>query len=272
MADFIDVPVRRLIYGWHDGEAVRSEVYRIAVGARELAGYQAVDSGADGVAQRHYLHALSLTMESDNRTFGAYLLGVSLGHLALHCGYPSHGLRMAQIGRSGLPAEAPEVLHACLWAVIARCYARLGDALSCSTALRTGERHLARGEGSERPEWIGYFTPAYLSDEVAHCMFDLGSHRTAQHEVKQAVAGVGAGRVRRLAIDTALFASSLAAAGSVDEACSRGREAVDLAARTTSARAVQRVAQLRADLIPFEDTACVIDLIDYIRTTLPAAL
>jgi hypothetical protein len=267
---FVEGPVQRLLSGVCDDKSLRSELYRVAGGARELAGYQAVDSGADGIAQRHYLYALSLTQRGGERTFGAYLLGVSLGHLALHCGYPDRGLRMAQIALSGLPTDAPDVVHAGLWAVIARCHARMGDAESSTVALRTGERHLGRPGGHAPPEWISYLTPAYLADEVAHCMFDLDSHGTAQREVRQAVKGVGAGRVRRLAIDTALLASALAASGDVDEACARGRDAVDLAVRTTSMRAVQRVAQVRADLIPFDDYQGVIDLVNYMRVTLPA--
>ncbi|GIF01615.1 hypothetical protein Ari01nite_90790 [Paractinoplanes rishiriensis] len=139
-------------------------------------------------------------------------------------------------------------------------------------ALRTSEMHLSRRDESDQPDWISYFTPAYLADEVAHCMFDLGAHDTAQREIRQAVDGVGNGRVRRLAIDTALLASSLAASGDVEEACARGRDAVDLAAGITSARAVQRVAQLRVDVIPYEDSRSVIELVDYIRVTLPLAL
>jgi hypothetical protein len=37
-------------------------------------------------------------------------------------------------------------------------------------------------------------------------------------------------------------------------------------------RAVQRVAQVHADLIPFHGTPAVTELNDYIRATLPAAL
>jgi len=89
---------------------------------------------------------------------------------------------------------------------------------------------------------------------------------------RQAVAGVGSGHVRRLAIDTALLASSLAAAGQVEEACAKAYEATDLAARTGSTRAVQRVAQIRVDLIPYDGARVVAELTDYISAVLPAAL
>jgi hypothetical protein len=178
---------------------------------------------------------------------------------------------MAQIALKGLPADATPAVRAALRAILARAQARLGDSAGCSEALCNAEAYLASSAPSAEPAWISYLTPAYLADEVAHCMFDLGCHDTAQREVQQAVNGVGAGRVRRLAIDTALLASSLAAAGRVDEACARGRDAADLAARTGSTRAVQRVAQVHADLIPFHGSPPVTELTDYIRATLPTA-
>jgi hypothetical protein len=271
IAKLLGGAIRRLIAGQCDDMEVRGRALQVAVGARELAGYQAVDSGGDGVAQRHYLHALSLSAAAGDRAFGAYLLGVSLGHLALHCGHPEKGLRMGQIALGGVPRDASPAVHASLWAVIARAYARLGDEPACTVALRSAEDHLGRSEPATAPPWIRYLTPAYLADEVGHCMFDLDHHDTAQREVREAVKGVGAGRLRRLAIDSALLASSLAAERRLDEACACGREAVDYAARTQSVRAVQRVAQLRADLIPVEDVPVVSQLVEYIHTVLPAA-
>ena len=269
---FINDTLWTLLTGACEDPRLRERVFTIAVGARELAGYQAVDRGADGVGQRHYLHALSLTSVAGDRAYGAYLLGVSLGHLALHCGHADRGLRMAQIALTGLPPDASPAVRAGLWAVAARSYARLGDEPGCTVALRTAETNLASPAPRSDPGWITYLTPAYLADEVAHCMFDLDRHETARREVRRAVNGLSAARVRRRAIDTALLASSLAAVARVDEACAHGRDAVDLAARTQSARAVQRVAQVRADLIPYEDSRVVRELVDYIHTTLPAAL
>ncbi|MEV4709601.1 XRE family transcriptional regulator [Actinoplanes sp. NPDC049316] len=271
VSSFINGQVRALILAPYADRRLRVAGYRVAVAARELAGYQAVDLGADGVAQRHYLHALSLSSAINDRSLGAYLLGVSLAHLALHCGYPQQGLRLAQTALAGAAAGTTPAVLASIWAVVARSYARLGDESACTMALRSAEMHLANSDAGTEPEWIRYLTSAYLADEVAHCMFDLCRHESAQREIRQAVIGVGHSRVRRLVIDTALLASSLAATGRIDEACVRGREAVNLATRTASARAVQRVAQVRADLIPFEDVQAVRDLIDYIHEVLPAA-
>jgi hypothetical protein len=272
VAAFLHDDVEPLLSTGLDDPQLAAAVYRIAIGAHELAGYQAVDLGADGLAQRHYLHALTLTRTVGDRALGAYLLGVSLGHLALHCGFPDRSLRMAQTAIKGLADQGTPVLNAALHAVLARAHARLGDSASCAAALHIAEADLSRSDSAAEPSWIGYLTEPYLADEIAHCMYDLGSHGTARREVRYAMAGVGATRVRRLAIDTALLASSLAADRQIEEACFQGREATDLAARIGSARAVQRVAQVSADLLPFSGSRAVAELTDYVHATLPAAL
>lgn len=272
---FIIGTIRMLLTGTTRDLQLRETLYRVAVGAYELAGYQAVDLGADGLAQRYYLHALELTRRIGDRPFGAYMLGVSLGHLALHCGHPDRGLRMAQAAIKGSGRNVDPAVGAALYAVLARAYARLGIRYerSCTKALTAAESLLAaRSKATVAPPgWIGYFGPAYLADERAHCLFDLGSFTSAHREVKQALQGVGEGHVRRLAIDSALQASSLALAGQLDEACVQGREAVDFAARTSSARAVQRVVHLRIELERFGPDRQVLEFSDYVGAVLPAA-
>ncbi|MFC0099232.1 hypothetical protein ACFFKH_17120, partial [Micromonospora marina] len=77
--------------------------------------------------------------------------------------------------------------------------------------------------------------------------------------------------VRRLAIDTALLASTLVAAGRIDEACATAREAVDYAARTTSHRCLQRIVEVQADLEPYRCEPEVREFVEYVRHRLPLA-
>jgi len=268
---FISGDLRAVLAGTPASSQVTRQMYQVAVGAYELAGYQAVDIGADGVAQRRYLRALSLAGIAGDRAYGAYLLGVSIGHLALHCGHPERGLRMVQTAIHGAARQTTPAVTAALHAVLARAYARLGDESACTAGLLTAEAALGCSEANAEPTWIRYLTPAYLADEVAHCQFDLGHHRDAQRHVAQAISGVARLHTRRRAIDTALLASSLARRAQLDEACARGRDAVDLAARTSSMRCVQRAAQLRVELEPYLSYPPVGEFMEYIREVLPAA-
>lgn len=248
-----------------------AERLRLAAQFYELAGYQLVDLGADGVAQRRYLKGLRLASVGGDRLYGAYLLGVSLGHLALHCGYPADALRVVHAAWRGAQEQLTPRVRAALQAVMARCHARLGDSERCTAALVAAEQELHRPQRDDDPPWMGYFTPADLLDEVAHCALDLGWHRSARDRATEALHGLPRSRVRRRAIDTALLGCALARAGRADEAAVRARQAVDLAAGTGSHRSVQRVTALLNDLDVFVGVAEVDEVMEYARHVLPQA-
>jgi transcriptional regulator with XRE-family HTH domain len=249
---------------------VGTRLHTLAAGFFELGGYQAVDIGADGVAQKRYLRALQLSEAAADRSYGAYLLAVNIGHLALHCNHPEPALRMARTAISGSPDASPSV-QAALHSVVARAHARLGHQRECLDEILAAESQLARGDPSNEPAWIGYFTPAYLADELAHCFYDLGDQATAQRHVGEALASLQPSHTRRLAIDTALLASSLAAEGNIDEACAVGMTSVAQAAKTASHRCVQRVVSLRAQLELYRAEPEVREFLDYVHELLPAA-
>ena len=241
----------------------------IAVGFLELAGYEAVDLGADGTAQQHYLHALRVATTRGERLYGGYLIGVSLAHLALHCGVAEQAVRLATAALRGTADRATPAVRAAFRVVLARGHARLGNQVACFAALRSVERDLACSTPADEPQWIGYFGEADLADEKAHCFFDLGQHQLAQREVTAALALMESSRVRRLAIDTALYASSLARSGGIDEAAVVARAAVDHAASTASFRSAHRIALMLGELQPYAGVQPVRELADYVRARFP---
>ncbi|MDG4838320.1 helix-turn-helix transcriptional regulator [Micromonospora sp. WMMD967] len=268
---YIEDELNRLLANPPASEAIGRRLYTLAAGFFELCGYQAVDTGAHGLAQRRYLRALRLTQAADDRLYGSYLLAVNIGHLALHCGHPEPALRMALTAVRGGEGLATPAVKAGLHAVVARSHARLGREGECLRHLDIAEGHLARSRPEDEPTWIRYFTTAYLADEMAHCFHDLGRPQQTQQHLAVALAALSPTHVRRLAIDTALLASSLAAAGRIDEACVAGREAVDHAAKTASHRCLQRVVEVQADLEPYRCELEVREFGEYVRHQLPLA-
>ncbi|MFD0580928.1 helix-turn-helix domain-containing protein [Dactylosporangium darangshiense] len=105
---------------------------QIATGMLELAGYEAVDLGVDGLAQRHYLHALELMTRTGNRVYGGYLVAVSLAHLALHCGDAEQALRLATAGLRDTERQATPAVRAAFRTVQARAHARRRDEAACA--------------------------------------------------------------------------------------------------------------------------------------------
>ncbi|OON28172.1 MULTISPECIES: helix-turn-helix transcriptional regulator [unclassified Micromonospora] len=268
---YIENELNRLLAATPASESIGRRLHTLAAGFFELCGYQAVDTGAHGLAQRRYLRALRLSQAADDRSYGGYLLAVNIGHLALHCNHPEAGLRMAVTALTGCEEQATPALRAALHAVVARAHARLGHEADSVAHLSVAEKQLARSQPEDEPEWIRYFTPAYLADELAHCFHDLGRPQQTQRHLGDALTSLSPSHVRRLAIDTALLASSLAAAGRIDEACATGREAVDHAARTASHRCVQRIVDVQVDLDPYRGEPEVREFGDYVRHQLPAA-
>ncbi|MGK5675642.1 helix-turn-helix domain-containing protein [Micromonospora sp. URMC 106] len=268
---YVEGELNRLLANTPTSEAVGRHLYTLAAGFFELCGYQAVDTGAHGLAQRRYLRALRLTEAAGDRLYGSYLLAVNIGHLALHCGHPEPARRMALTAVRGSETQATPAVAAALHAVVARTHARLGREGDCLTHLGVAERELARSKPEDEPAWIRYFDAAYLADEIAHCFHDLGRPQQTQRHLADALTALSPTHVRRLAIDTALLASSLAAAGRIDEACATACQAVDHAARTTSHRCLQRIVEVQADLEPYRCEPEVREFGEYVRHRLPLA-
>ncbi|MFJ6136248.1 hypothetical protein [Kitasatospora sp. NPDC092286] len=244
---------------------------QVATGFLELAGYQAVDSGRPGWAQAYYKRALVLTAEARDRAYGGYLVAVNLGHLALHCDHSDAALRWSQAAIAGVGTAASPATRAAILAVSARAHARMGDEQPTTALMVQAEALLDASDAQEEPPWISYFTRAYLADEMAHCLHDLGRAPAARSQVADALEGVGRDRVRRLAIDAALLASTWLRSDDLEQACAAGREAVGYAARTSSGRSVDRVARLLSDLAPYAGHRDVAEFFEYVHAVLPAA-
>ncbi|MGX4733159.1 helix-turn-helix transcriptional regulator [Kitasatospora griseola] len=236
----------------------------------ELAGYQAVDNGRPDRAQVYYQRALSLSTSVGDQAYSAYLTAVNLGHLALHCGRPELALQWASSARDAATAASPAT-RAAVTAVVARANARLGREREATSLILEAESLLGTTRG-EDPAWIGYFTPAYLADEAAHCLHDLGRPPAARSQLVDALDGVGDDRVRRRAIDAALLASTWVASGDLDRACAVGRQAVEFTARTGSGRCIERVGTVLAALRPHRGYGSVRELRDFTHAVLPEAL
>jgi hypothetical protein len=115
-----------------------------------LAGYQAVDAGQPGGAQHYYQKALNLSARSGDRCYGAYLVAVNLGHLALHCEHPDIALRWARAAGDGAGTAASPATRAAILAVEARAQARMGEE-TATTRLLVQAEHLLNSAIPQKP-------------------------------------------------------------------------------------------------------------------------
>ncbi|HYZ56823.1 MAG TPA: hypothetical protein VE733_25460 [Streptosporangiaceae bacterium] len=218
-----------------------------------------------------YQRALAAAAASGDPAYGGYLVAVSLGHLALHCGDPETALAWARRAEGVLGTAASPGTRAAVTAVSARALARMGREAETTRVLLACERLLERAGTGDEPRWIAYFNRAYLADEVAHCLHDLGRAPAARSAAENALEGVGASRVRRLALDATLLASAWLRSGDVEQACAAAGDGVRYTARTSSGRCRERIRQLLGDLSRYRDVACVRELEDLVCQILPDA-
>ncbi|MBV9919711.1 MAG: helix-turn-helix transcriptional regulator [Pseudonocardia sp.] len=240
----------------------------VAAGICEMIGYQAVDLGANGLAAHYYIAALRFAEASGDRAYGAHLIAANIAHLALHTGNPNDALRMVLAAQQNVHVAPSPAARSARHAIEARVYARLRNEKACTAALIKAESSLSQSDWEDEPAWIGYFTSANLADETAHCMHDLGHHAQTQHIARAAVIDLDPSRVRRMAIDTTLLATSLAESGQVEEACAVGREAISHASRTHSVRTRLRINDMRRALHRYSDHRDVIALESVVRDIL----
>ncbi|WP_344557398.1 helix-turn-helix transcriptional regulator [Kitasatospora saccharophila] len=269
VADYLDRELGALLRRPASSPEVASKRSALTAEFCELAGYQAVDSGQPARAQDYYQRALHLAGSTGDRAYSAYLTAVNLGHLALHSGRPELALQWASSARAAGRAASPAT-RAAVAAVVARAHARLGQESEATAMILEAESLLGAVRGDD-PAWIGYFTPAYLADEAAHCLHDLGRPPAARTQLADALNGVGDDRVRRRAIDAALLASTWVVSGDLDQACAVGRQAVEYTARTGSGRCVERVTTVLEATSPHMGYAPVRDLHEFTRAVLPGA-
>ncbi|WP_344662319.1 helix-turn-helix domain-containing protein [Catenulispora subtropica] len=271
LVTYIDTELNGMINRPVSTDQVAADRDRLAAEFLELAGYQAVDAGRDGASQHLYQRALTAAIRSGDTAYGGYLVAVNLGHLALHCKHPEVALTWAKKAEAGVGTAASPATRAAITAVSARALARMGREKETTTALMTCENLLDAVNPDNEPAWIAYFNRAYLADEIAHCLHDLGRAPAARTEAESAMEGVGASRVRRLAIDAALLASTWLRSGDVEQACAAARQAVEYTARTSSGRCRQRVRTLMSDLSVYHGSPYAAEVEALVREVLPEA-
>ncbi|MFD8783765.1 helix-turn-helix transcriptional regulator [Kitasatospora sp. NPDC059599] len=271
VSSYIDNELEALLRRPAADEPAARRRAKLTAGFCELAGYQAVDTGDPDRAQAYYQRALTLTTVTNDRAYGAYLVAVNLGHLALHCGEPETALRWAASARAAAGTAVSPATRAAITAVVARANARMRREAEATELIIQAEQLLDTADHQDEPAWIRYFNHAYLADEVAHCLHDLGRAPAARSQLVEALSGVGEDRVRRRAIDAALLAATWLRTGDLDRACAAGRDAVAYAARTGSGRCVERVAGVLADVQAHADYAPARELREFARAVLPEA-
>lgn len=251
--------------------AGRSDLFAAAAEMYQLAGWMAYDTGHAAAGRTHLRHALRLSQEADNDALAAEMYAGMSHHAAFH-GAPEDAVDLALAARQLANRSGVAALKAEAAVMEAHGLALQGDSPACLVALRDAEQAFIAADLSDTPPWLGYFDSAYLAAKFAHTFRDLGRPREAELFARRSLEMTD-GYERGKLFNTALLASTLADQSRVDEACSVGMHAVEMARSLRSVRSAAYLADVGRRLAPFHTNADVQALFEQMEDTgIPAPI
>jgi len=269
VVDYLHTDIAPLLRQGRCTEEVRRHLFSAAAELTQLAGWQAYDLEMQGLAQRYLVQALTPARFADDEGLGGEILA-AMSHQAAYVAQPEHAIDMALAAqlagrRAGLPVLETESI-----VMEAHGHALRRDAGSCSRALRRAETVFSHTTtGSDQPAWLSYFDEAYFAAKIAHCFHALGQGAQTEKYALRSL-DMNPRYIRGKAFNTALLAIGYALQDQLDQACTHGREAIDLTGSLESARATTYVRRLLAELAPHDQEEQVRGLRSYAEATLPA--
>jgi hypothetical protein len=268
VVEYLHTDITPLLRECRCTEDVRRKLFSAAAELAQLAGWQAYDLEMHGLAQRYLIQALTMARFAGDEGLGGEILA-AMSHQAIYVAQPHQAIDMAHAAqmagrRAGLPLLQTESI-----VMEAHGHALRKDARSCSQALRRAEATFSQTSDRDLPTWLSYFDEAYFAAKIAHCFHALGQGKQTETYALRSL-DMDPRYIRGKAFNVALLAIGYALQGELDQACARGREAVDLTGNLDSARAVSYIRRLLGELAPHAREAQVREFRLYAQAALPA--
>lgn len=213
--------------------AGRADILSATAELAQMLGWSAYDAGRHAAAQRYLTYGLRLARDAGDVLLGARLLA-NLSHQANYLGRYRDAVQLSRAAittSTGIPAPATLAM---LHAMEARALASLADGPGAERALGRAEASLHQG-GDADPAWIGYFDPAELAGEAAHCFRDLGRGEETRRFARLAAAPDATPPRTRAFIGMVLAAGALHD-GALDESIAAARSAIEIVGPLRSSR------------------------------------
>ncbi|MFI9048009.1 hypothetical protein [Streptomyces sp. NPDC053427] len=227
------------------------------------------DSSVQGLAQRHFLAALSLAEESGDRVAGAVVLrGLSAQGLAL--GHRQASLQAAEAAAAAARgAGGPTGTF--LLAQLAVAQAACGLRAAALDSLGRAELAMAAGgpEGRTAGPFDAYSRAAF-EYQRAETLRKVGDIAGARAAMNRSLAHRSPEDHRGLALSYAQRAEMLAGAGHVEEACASWHSFLDQYSHVRSGAAKAAVTRSRKILIPFRHLPAAAVLLARLAAVAPA--
>lgn len=244
-----------LLRGGRFRDGVRRELFGAVAEMNQLAGWMAYDVGAVEAGRKHLRLALQLCKDVGDDALAAEMLA-GMSHHAAFFRSSLVAVDLARGARDTASRTGLGVLKAEAAVMEAHGLALQRDPKAAGVALREAEALFSAAEGSEVPEWLGYFDAAYLAAKFAHCFRELRQLDEAEGFARRSLE-MSEGYERGRLFNTALLASILADQRRVEEACSVGLDALRMASNLNSVRTVTYLVDVATRLRPFRGAPAV---------------
>ena len=226
--------------------------------------YLAYDAGLDALAQRYWIAGLRAAHTADASALGAYILSWMANQAAAR-GRPAEAATFIETALTGARDRLTPALGACLGIRQAYAQAILRDAAGCANAVAEAGSWVEQVRPEDEPPRLYWVNRAGVTARVGRALLRLGQADQAAGSFAHSVRQLDGSMVRDRQLFLADWAEALAQPGpqrDLEEAASRGLEAVALADELASTSATKRIHDLRKKLKPHAEVPIVQEFLE----------
>lgn len=227
----------------------RPDLFRAASELTYLAGWMAVDAGANGLGQGYYIEAVRLAEEASDPLLRATALR-SMAIQAIELGHPHRAVDLAEAAVSGIRRGCPTRTRAWITGAHAEALAAAADGRDARQILSRAERDLERADSLPENAWYGGYRRESFEHQTGTLLASLGDLSGAERHLAASVNTRRPIERRTRALIAARLARVQYRRGRRDAAAQTlGRIRDDLT-MVASARIRRELAPLPHDLLP----------------------
>ncbi|WP_415858550.1 XRE family transcriptional regulator [Micromonospora rifamycinica] len=238
---------------WTHPAGLAPRLVAAVAAARQLAGWTALDAGRHDDAQRHFVAGERAALAAGDAPLAAMIRYAQAKQLQ-HLRHNQDALATLQLAHAQLGAQATPAVKALLWGAEAASAAALGDYQTAETTLGKASDQFDRISQEREPDCMGFYDRGELLAQYGRVYRDR-ARQDSRHApeavrwVEAAIASFGTANVRSTVLNEVGLCSALFLADEPERAVAVGARVMEQARGISSRRVLDRVVNLRRDLV-----------------------
>lgn len=238
---------------WTHPAGLTPRLVAAVAAARQLAGWTALDAGRHEDAQRHFVAGERAALTVGDAPLAAMIRYAQAKQLQ-HLRHNRDALATLQLAHAQLGSQATPAVKALLWGAEAASAAALGDHRTAVMTLGKASDQFDRISQEREPDSMGFYDRGELLAQYGRVYRDKarqdGRHAPeAVRWVEAAIASFGTANVRSTVLNEVGLCSALFLADEPERALAVGARVMEQAREIRSRRVLDRVVNLRRDLV-----------------------